>query len=151
MEQSLTSWTQEGRASIWRYRKAPRMYGGWHFTADEAGCASLIRLCNILEGATEPAHRTVSVTDAQEVGADRIFGDHNLRLDVPAKIRLGNDLEGTRSIGLEADVFALPLSREDISSFAKAVRDLAADHADFGVGFGKNHTIVNFWWWPRQR
>ncbi|MBY0583091.1 MAG: hypothetical protein K2P68_09280 [Sphingomonas sp.] len=127
------------------------MYGGWHFTADGIGCASLIKLLNILSSETEPAHRTISVFDPQEVGADRIFGDHDLRLDVPAKLRLGNDLDGTGSIGFAADVFAMPLRPEDISHLLEAVKDISADHADFGVGFGKSDTIVRFWWWPKKR
>ncbi|MBY0520467.1 MAG: hypothetical protein K2P79_08590 [Sphingomonas sp.] len=127
------------------------MYDGWHFTADEDGCSSLIRLLDALASATEPAHRTLSVTDPQEVGADHIFGDHDLRLDVPAKLRLGNDLDRTGSIGLSADVFAMPLRPEDISNLSEAVKDVAANHADFGVGFGRSDIIFRFWWWPKKR
>ncbi|RYG95538.1 MAG: hypothetical protein EON58_13945 [Alphaproteobacteria bacterium] len=151
MEESLGSWRQEGRVSLWRYRKAPKMYDGWHFTADKEGCACLIGLLDILSRATEPAHRTLSVTDPQKVGADHIFGDHDLRLDVPAKLRLGNDLDGTRSIGLSVDVLVMPLRAEDISNLSEAVTDVSADHADFGMGFGKSDTIVRFWWWPKGR
>ncbi|MCM8729673.1 hypothetical protein ACFO8O_01635 [Hephaestia sp. GCM10023244] len=151
MEEALGSWRQEGRISLWRYRRAPKRYDGWHFTADQDGCASLIGLFDILSSATEPAYRTLSVTDPREVGADHIFGDHDLRLDVPAKLRLGNDLDGTGTIGLSVDVFAMPLRPEDISNLSEAVKDVSSDHADFGVGFGRSGTIVNFWWWPKKR
>ena len=151
MEQAVGSWRQEGRVSLWRYRKARTMYDGWHFTADAEGCASLIELCSIISSAMEPAHRTISVTDPQEVGADQIFGDHGLRLDVPVKLRLGNDLDGTGSIGLSADVFAMPLRPEDISNLSVAVRDVSAGRADFGVSFGTSDTIFRFWWWPKNR
>jgi hypothetical protein len=127
------------------------MYDGWHFTADEEGCTSLIILCSILSIATEPAHRTISVTDPQEVGADRIFGGHDLRLEVPSRLRLGNDLDGTGFIGLSDDVFAMLLRPEDISNLSQAVKDVSADRADFGVGLGTSGTIVNFWWWPKKR
>lgn len=151
MYNALGSWRQDGRISLWRYRKAGAMYGGWHFTADAKGCASLIELCSILSTATEPAHRTISVTDPREVGADNIFGGHELRLEVPTKLRLGNDLEGTGSIGLSTEFFDMPLRPEDISSLSEAVTDVSADRADFGVSFGTNGTIFKFWWWPKNR
>lgn len=151
MDQALGSWRQDGRVSLWRYRKARRMYDDWHFTADAMGCASLIELCSILSSATEPAHRTIRVTDPRVVGADNIFGGHDLRLEVPAKLRLGNDLEGTGSIGLSAEIFAMPLRPEDISNLSEAVRDVSANRADFGVSFGASDTIFRFWWWPKNR
>lgn len=151
MYRALGQWRQEGRICLWRYRKAGKMYEGWHFTADPKGCASLIELCSILSRATAPAHRTISVTDPREVGADNIFGGHNLRLDVPAKIRLANDLEEAGSIGLSAGFFDMPLGAEDILNLSEAMRDVSADRADFGVSFGASSTIFKFWWWPKNR
>jgi hypothetical protein len=150
MEQALGSWKQEGRISLWRYRRSPRMYAGWHFAADKNACASLLRLCDILSKSTEPSHRTLTVTDPVAVGVDRIFGEHDLRLEVPAKLRLSNDLDGTGLISLSAGVFGLPLRPEDLSRFSEAVQDISVDHADFGVGLGASNTIVKFWWWPKK-
>jgi hypothetical protein len=127
------------------------MYDGWHVAADKEGCANLLGLLDILSVANGPARRTIAVTDPREVGADRIFGDHDLSLDVPAKLRLANDFDGSSAIGLAADAFVMPLQAEDITSLADAIRDLAADHADFGVGFGRSMFIINFWWWPKGR
>jgi hypothetical protein len=151
MEQALGSWRQEGRISLWRYRKPARMYADWHFSADKIGCASLLRLLDILYGAKFPAHRTLTVTDPRTVGVDRIFGDHDLRLDVPAKLRLGNCFDGDSAIGLSADAFIMPLRSSDFSSLSEAIRDISADRADFGVGLGGSDAIVRFWWWPKGR
>lgn len=150
MEEAVGSWQQKGRISLWRYRKAPKMYRGWHFTADQEGCASLIELFSILSKATSPAHRTISLTDPQAVEADRIFGNHDFRLDVPAKLRLANDLDESGSIGLAADAFIMPLRSEDLINFSDAVRDISVDDADFGMSFGNKDTIINFWWWPKK-
>lgn len=150
MGEAVESWRQEGRVSVWRYRKARKMYDGWHFAADQKGCASLVRLLDLLSAVKSPAYRTVVITDPRGVGADRIFGDHNLQIDVPVKLRLSNDLDGGSAIGLSADAFVMPLRPEDIASLSDAVRDLANDHADFGVALGRNETIVKFWWWPTK-
>jgi len=85
------------------------------------------------------------------VEADRIFGNHEFRLDVPAKLRLANDLDRCGSIELAADACVMPLRLEDITNFSDAVRDISVDHADFGVSFGSNDTIIKFWWWPKKR
>jgi hypothetical protein len=149
MSEALGSWKFEGRVSLWRYRHAPKMYDGWHFTADPAGCASLIRLVELLLAACGPAHRTLPVTNPQTVGADRIFGAHALTIEVPAKLRLGNDLDASGSIGLANDAFVMPLGPQDLSNFSQAMRDISAGYADFGVGFGSSATIINFWWWSK--
>jgi hypothetical protein len=149
MERALGSWRQEGRISLWRYRNAAKMYASWHFSADKEGCASLLMLLDIFANEAIAAHRTLAVTDPRAVGADRIFGDHDLRLEVPAKFRLSNDLDETGSIGLSEDVFTMPLRPDDIASLSEAVRDISADHADFGLGFGRSDTIITFWWWPK--
>ncbi len=127
------------------------MYDGWHFAADSEGFDSLIKLFEILSSATRPVHRTLSVTDPRTVGADRIFGEHTLRLTVPAKVRVAKHLDGAGFIGLADDVLEMALSTEDLVSFSEAVRDVSAGQADFGVGFGRSDTIINFWWWPKER
>lgn len=150
MVEAHGSWEQKGRVSLWCYRKAQSMYDGWHITADTEGCASLLKLFDILSSATRPVYRTLPVTDPRTVGADRIFGEHTLRLTVPAKLRLANRIDGAGTIGLADDIFEMALSPEDIVSFSDAVKDVSTGQADFGVGFGGDNTIVRFWWWPKE-
>lgn len=126
------------------------MYAGWHFSADKAGCASLLRLLDILSSAKRSVHRTLTVTDPRTVGADRIFGDHDLQLDVPAKLRLSNDLDSKGAISFSDDIFALSLGTDEIASLSEAVKDVSVDHADFDLGFGESGTIIKFWWWPTK-
>jgi hypothetical protein len=128
------------------------MYAGWHFSADGEGCRSLLDLFEILSNASFPAHRTVTIADPQIVGVDRIFGEHALRLDVPAKLRLGNDPSGTAGTSSFSDgAFSMTLRPEDLAEFSRAVADVSVDHADFGVGFGADDLVVRFWWWPKGR
>ena len=66
MRNWVNEWVQEGRLYAWRYADPRQDWGGWHFTADPAGCRSVRNLLNRMH-AGEPCHRSLrleSVTDA---------------------------------------------------------------------------------------
>lgn len=152
MEQQLSSWRQTGRVSIWRYLKAPRRYDGWHFSADRAGCQSLLDLLALLAETTEPAHRTLSLTDPASVGSDQIFWAHDEQVVPARKLRLQwpRDEAGSLLHPVD-DVLTMSLTKESLADFADAVADVRNDKADFGVGFGNPPQIINFWHWPAGR
>ena len=127
------------------------MYGGWHFSADAEGCASLLRLIELLSAEVFSAHRTLVITDPQPVGADRIFGKHEFQLEVPKKLRLCCTQSADEgAVHFLDDILVIPLKPQDIPLLSEPVGDVARDHADFGVGFGKDQTVVRFWWWPKR-
>jgi len=156
MNETLASWRQAGKVSLWRYRKAPRMYADWHFSADSSACESLLALIALLTEEQGAVHRTLTLIDPQTVGADRIFGKHDLRIESPAKLRLGNAVSsnGTSVASFADDAFLLMLDFKDLAGLAEAVRDLAAEKADFAIRFGQNNrspgTRISFWWWPKS-
>ena len=126
------------------------MYRSWHFAADRDGCSSLVQLLALLSDEVPPVHRTLTVVDPRTVGADRIFGPHDLKLDVPTKLRLCTLRDPqTASIDLNGDVGTLSLSASDLMHFTRAVTDVSQATADFGVGFGQD--IMTFWWCPKGR
>ncbi|MEL7790145.1 hypothetical protein AAG610_13435 [Citromicrobium bathyomarinum] len=108
-------------------------------------------MLGIMSQLKSPAHRTLTVTDPRNVRAGRIFGDHDLKLDVPAKLRLGNAIGQSAGIRFSSDVFSMMLGKADIASLSGAVIDVSLNRADFGLSFGEDATIINFWWWPEQR
>jgi len=128
------------------------MYADWHFTADSEGCDSLVELIELLVGKPAPAYRTLVIADPRDVGADRIFGEHNYRVDVPPKLRIGNStsVDAPTDIRLLDDVFTISLSSDDLLCFLQAVRDVASDQADFSIRFGRD-TRISFWWWPKAK
>jgi hypothetical protein len=44
-----TTWRQAGHLYLWQYRENSRRYAGWHLTADDAACVSLLDLLDRLE------------------------------------------------------------------------------------------------------
>lgn len=152
MENALASWRQNGRIGLWSYHDAPKMYSGWHFSADTEGCASVLVLCDLLSRETGAAYRTLTLTDPRTVSVDHIFGEHGYRVNAPAKLRLCNHLsESWGTVDAAREVFIMGLSAQELSDFSQAVKDLSLDHTDFGVGFGQDDTILNFWRWPKNR
>lgn len=102
----------------------------------------------LLVSKTASAYRTLAVTDPRDAGADRIFGEHKYRVDVPQKLRIGNG--NSLDIRLLDDVFIMSLSSDDLLCFLQAVRDVASDQADFSIVFGSD-VRISFWWWPNAK
>ncbi len=125
------------------------MYSGWHFTADPDGCDSLLQLLDGFVSPDTAHHRTLSVIDPRSIGVDRIFGEHELKVRHPAKLRLAFDPVVTASqLFEEADRVSLVLGAEGLPAFREAVVDLRADQADFTIGLAGKEGL-SFWWWPK--
>lgn len=153
---SLESWRPQGRMSVWRYSPMPRMYGGWHLTADNAACTNLLELIEAVSLLSHPTHRTMPVVDPTMISADRIFGDHSLRVMHPPKLRLSFGLSPDAPTGFveTSDRLDLSLGPQGLRDFQQAIIDLRGGVADFSVGFGEDRkdemTRMTFWWWPKR-
>lgn len=153
---SIADWKQRGRVALWRYDPMPRMYSGWHFTADPEGCSSLDELFLLLLTAEHPAHRTVTLIDPRPIGADRIFGEHSLRVRFPEKLRFAFDPKAPRdhSDFVEADgKIEHSIGETWLREWQAALADIAQGDADFSIRFQaeKPHDPmkrITFWWWP---
>ena len=156
---TTATWKQEGRVALWRYEPMARMYAGWHFTADGAGCRSLQNLFSLFLSADAEAYRSVTLTDPKSVGADRIFGEHVFRVCFPSKLRLRFDpraSEDHSAFDHADDRLDLSLGRTWIEELGTALADVAHDHADFSLWFeaGKPKDPlkrISFWWWPKDQ
>ena len=150
----LTSqWRQDGIACLWRYKPMPRMYSGWHFSADIAGCQSLLELLGALASEAEPAHRTLNLSDPEAAGADRIFGSHELQVRPATKLRIGFDpTTFASSIHDEEGRVDLALGPSGLKVLSRAITDLKRGDGDFSEAFGdyKSDPMcrTSFWRWP---
>lgn len=152
----VSQWKQKGRTCLWRYKPKLKLYDSWHFTADAEGCDSLVELLELMSQAEYSQHRTLTLTDPQPVGADQIFGPHEMKVWHPEKLRLSFDPTMSTAPGLvEVDGrIEFALSPAEIQDLREAIADVRKGDADFGVGFGDKQEnsmhIVRFWWWPRK-
>lgn len=156
MIDSLDDWRPSGRVCLWRYKPMPKMYSGWHFTADADGCRVLLDLLMRLHSRQGPGHRTMAVFDPVAIGVDRIFGDHELDVRKPEKFRLAFDpdhSDSTPHIRFDDGRFVLGLGPGSLPTMANALGDLARNDADFGMTLtgpaSVGMDVMNFWWWPK--
>ena len=61
MKQFSHSWKQQGSISLWRYTENERNFRGWHLSADESGCRSLVDLIEALAADGAPASRSIEL------------------------------------------------------------------------------------------
>ena len=142
-------WQQRGRLSIWRYAPMLRMYSGWHFSADAEGCESLLELLDALGSTNTSDYRTLAVVNPKSMGVDRIFSDHTLRVHHPAKMRLAFDPTALDAELVEtSDRVTLTMGANGLKEFQKAMCDLRAGEADFGICLAGDDSL-SFWWWPK--
>jgi hypothetical protein len=148
---AVEGWRQAGRVCLWRYKPIPKIYAGWHFSADAQGCDSLLDLLARMRSASGPAHRTVMLSDPRRWQADQIFGEHALKVRFPAKLRLEFDPAGSRPDPMTTEiddrlVLGLgPGALEDFSGYVAEVRD---GGGDFGIGLdpGSDMKTMMLWW-----
>jgi hypothetical protein len=156
MNGALEDWRQRGHLSLWRYNPMLRMYAGWHLTSDVDGCDSLLELLGSLASLGYPAHRTLALLDPTRVSADRIFGEHALKVHAPPKLRLSFDPSQIAPRGVieeTADRLSISIGPEGLDELRCAITDLRSGTADFSIGFDPDSddemTRVSFWWWPK--
>ena len=154
---SIADWTQRGHIGFWRYKPMPRMYSGWHFAGDPEGCLSLSELMSILLDSDYPAHRTLMLTDPRSVGADRIFGEHELRVVSQRKLRFRFDPEAQHEesgFKESADCLELALGQTWLRDWQAVLPEIARGEADFSLWFDARSRDkmkrVSFWWWPEK-
>lgn len=154
----VAGWKQQGRISFWRYKPMPRMYSGWHFAASPEGCESLRELISLLLASEDATHRSLTLTDPRSVGADRIFGEHELKVRYPQKLRMRFDpaaLHDESAFHENDDRLDLFLGETWLRSWQSVLPELANGQADVSLWFDARTKDemkrISFWWWPQKR
>lgn len=149
---SVAAWQQAGRLYVWRYSAPSRSRKGWHFTADPAGCNSVIDLIARMVGEAAPCHRTLrlhAITPA-------IWGVPNFgppKRDRLEKLRLQYDpAEVALSLSEIDERLTLRLGEKQSSSLSAAFADVSVGLGDFGIATSdeKRPEVWMFWWMPQR-
>ena len=142
-------WRQRGTISLWRYLENTRNYPGWHFTADDAGCASMLALLDALFLDPAGSTRTLQLTAPS---AEVLSVPNNRRAPVkgPASLKLSHvvDPEVLRWIQ-DGDRLVLEIGQQRAPMLRKGVADVAAGNGDYCIATAP--LPLWFWWWPKKR
>jgi hypothetical protein len=142
-------WQQEGTISLWHYRVNTRSFRGWHLSADDAGCRSLLSLVDALVAAPPGTMRTVRLT-APSTQLLSVPNNRGSSVDAPTRLRLLSagandawrwDLEDAR--------LTLELGANHAFALKRGLLDIAAGNGDYNMAPNNNADPLWFWWWAR--
>ncbi len=140
-------WRQRGTMSMWRYLENTRNYPGWHFSADDAGCASMLALLDVLFLDPAGTTRTLQLTAPSEEVLS-VPNNRGASVEGPVSLRVSHAVDPEAlSWSQEGDRLVLEIGQQRAPMLRKGIADVAAGYGDYSIA-----TIplpLWFWWWPR--
>lgn len=148
MSDAWSTWQQRGVVSLWRYANPSHSYAGWHLSADDAGCRSLLDLLAVLSTSPAGAYRTINLTEP----STRLLGVVNCSsslIDPPPKLRISySAMYEDWSLVAEQGHAALRVGETWRLASIAAIEAMSRGEGDFIIGPRHPDQRVWFWWWP---
>jgi hypothetical protein len=148
MAEDVSAWRPSGAVYIWRYSALGRSRRGWHFTADPAGCASIVDLIERMTVSNTTCYRTMALgTISADIWGVPNFGppkaEHfdKLRIDYSPG---ATDLTLTEN----GDRLDLGFGPTRAASLKAAFLDVGIGGGDFGIATSSDKRAESwmFWW-----
>jgi hypothetical protein len=141
------AWKQTGSVALWRYTENQRNYPGWHLSADDAGCASLIALLDAFAADGNAGTRTLSVTrPTSEILA--VPNNRSASCVAPDKLLLSfSDVASQWSFPDSLDPAELTIGADWLPKLRKAIAGIPHGEGDFSIGLSKGDSLALTFWW----
>ncbi len=147
MKRQSHLWKQSGSIMLWGYTENLRNYPGWHFTADRAGCDSLIALLDAFAADGPPGSRTLTIT-APTPAVLSVPNNRSNDLLVPSKFRLSfASIASEWLFPRSAAPAELSLGVDWLPVFRQSVAGVPKGKGDYSIG-PRNGECLWFWWQP---
>ena len=142
------AWKQLGTAALWRYTDNTRNFPGWHFTADAAGCASLVALLDALAADAAPASRTVALV-APTAANLAVPGNRSAGIVAANRLRISYSPDLTSwQMPEDAEPAQLSIGPNWLSTLRDAIAGIPRGEGDYSVGAsGSGNSQLWIWWW----
>ena len=144
---AVSAWKQVGLVYLWRYPHSSKKREGWHLTAEEAACASLIELIEAMRDAGRDSRRTITIMQpTPQIWAVPNFGK-------PRSERLGPlTLSYERSyadltLTEEGDRLVLRLGPAREEDMLTGLRDVRRGEGDYAFGPSEKGAALPIWFW----
>lgn len=150
MLQSL-SWKQAGSVALWRYTENQRNYPGWHLSADDAGCISLIALLDAFSADGVACSRTISIARPTPEILD-VPNNRSAAYVAPAKLLLSfSDTPSQWSFPDSLDPAELTIGADWLPKLRQAIAGIPRGEGDYSTGLSKGGSLrLTFWWQVTQ-
>ena len=116
----IEKWKPAGVISLWHYDGFPKNYCGFHLTADQNACPSLLRLVTCSQKCIPAEHL--------EIRFRREYSDDHWAVT-----------ENDQGIAVEMGV-------DGLNNFERGIADVMSGKGDWSIGSGKES--LWFWWQP---
>jgi hypothetical protein len=150
MAGDVSAWRQSGAVYIWRYSALGRSRRGWHFTADPAGCESIVDLIERMEASDTACYRTLALG---QVSAD-IWGIPNFgppKAERFEKLRFDYVPRATDlTLAENGDRLDLEFGSARAANLKAAFVYVGIGDGDFGIATSSDKRAEDwmFWWMP---
>lgn len=141
------SWKQTGSVALWRYTENQRNYPGWHLSADDTGCASLIALLDAFSTDGIAGNRTVSITSpTPEILA--VPNNWSASFVAPDKLLISvSDTPSQWSFPESLDPAELTIGADWLPKLRLAIAGIPRGEGDYSIGVSNAGSLrLTFWW-----
>jgi hypothetical protein len=149
---AVSKWKQHGKVYLWRYRQPSRHWVGWHMTADDPGCESLLNLLGQMKAAQWPSQQylaidkpTPAVLAVPNYRDETWYAPAQWKLKFP-KGQVADEFWSLTRAGSEVTLILGASKLVEVSEGVQAVRMGDGDYA-IGPEDKENWTeSLSFWW-----
>lgn len=152
-DDNVNKWKQEGRLYLWRYIENTRNYPGWHLTADDTCCHSLVDLIERMLTARWSSHKSLVVTpptkEVLSVPNNR-GGEAGWKAVRILTLKYPKDKVRDDHFSLEenGDEIILSAGRENLKLLNEWMLRISKGEGDYAIQIGETH--LWFWWTLQQ-
>jgi hypothetical protein len=144
----VNAWKQVGRVFLWRYPPHLRKHSGWHFTAEDNACESLVKLLETMRLATFDKRRTIILTKP----SPPIWGVPNFgkpRIEALGPLTISYEKSFADLMLVEDDErLLLRVGDDRVDELLAGLKDVRKGEGDYAIWSIEKGTSTKIWlWW----
>ncbi|HEV2915068.1 MAG TPA: hypothetical protein VGX92_17455 [Pyrinomonadaceae bacterium] len=148
-DENVEKWKQKGRLYLWHYLEHTRNYPGWHLTADDACCRSLVDLIERMSAARWSSQKSLVVTPpSKEVLSipNNIGGEARCKSAGKFILKHPKGIVDDEYFSLEENGSTVVLSAggRKLELLKECVLKIPTGEGDYSIKVGDRH--LWFWW-----
>jgi hypothetical protein len=147
----VANWNPSGSVCLWRYALNSKHYAGWHITADQAGCTSLLELIDGLSSAAPATFRTLTIAKPTPAIL-RVVNHRSAPTVTPSKCRVRLSANPSEWYFPPcSDVAELVIGVDWFANLRKGIADIKIGVGDYAIGDTTAGSQELWFWWHPDR
>ena len=147
MTDPVNAWKQVGRVFLWRYPPHRSKCSGWHLTAKDDACDSLVKLIETMRQSPRDSRRTVTLTmPSPPIWGVPNFGKPRTETLGPLTISYEKSFADLMLVE-DDDRLLLRLGGERVDDFLTGLRDVRKGKGDYAFGPTEKGVAPSIWFW----